>query len=254
MRRHTGAAGIAVAIAALVPLTDTAHAEGLEARGPVHQEAARHALDSDPGGTEPLSPEALYQGSADEGLPDTGGADQGWYDEDPLGHEGLGQEGVGQDGFAQDGNEQGESRQDGSDAGRVDDGRLDGSGLDGSGHDQARPNGHRPGQGGLGGGRETHEGAAAAAPQHWASDPTISATSKPRPTPTAPAPATTTPAPAASAPSASPTVMPTLGTQGGLGGGSSTGPGGRDIAIGLGCMASAGLAMGYALLRRRRNA
>ncbi|MBZ6141681.1 hypothetical protein [Streptomyces olivaceus] len=254
MRRHTGAAGIAVAIAALVPLTDTAHAEGLEARSPVHQEAARPALDADPGGPEPLSPDALLQDSADGGLLDAGGADQGGYAEDPSGPEGVGQDWSGQEGVEQDG----------FDAGRVDEGRPDGSdpggshlggnGIAGNGLGQARPDGGRPEQGGNDGSREAYEGVQAAAPQHWASDPTISATSKPRPTPTAPAPAATTPAPATSAPVASPTAAPTLGTQGGLGGASSNGPSGQDIAIGLGCVASAALATGYALLRRRRNA
>ncbi|MBZ6134807.1 hypothetical protein ACFUMJ_21925 [Streptomyces olivaceus] len=259
MRRHTGAAGIAVAIAALVPLTDTAHAEGLEARSPVHQEAARPALDADPGGPEPLSPDALPQDSADGGLLDAGGADQGGYAEDPSGPEGAGQDWSGQEGVEQDG----------FDAGRVDEGRPDGGRLDGSdpggshlggngiagnGPGQARQEGSRPEQGGNGGSREAYEGVQAAAAQHWASDPTISATSKPRPTPTAPAPAATTPAPATSAPVASPSAAPTLGTQGGLGGASSNGPSGQDIAIGLGCVASAALATGYALLRRRRNA
>ncbi|MFC8569935.1 hypothetical protein ACFUIW_29715 [Streptomyces sp. NPDC057245] len=269
MRRHTGAAGIAVAIAALVPLTDTAHAEGLEARSPVHQEAARPGLDADPGGSEPLSPDALPQDSADEGLPDAGGADQGRYEEDPLGQEGAGQDGFGQggieqggpgqDGFGQDGFGQDEFGQDGFGPGQagegvLGDGRPDGGGIDGSGIGLVRPDQGRPGQVGLGQGREAHEGAVAGASLHWASDPTISATSKPRPTPTAPAPAATTPAPATSAPTASPTAVPTLGTQGGLGGASSSGPSGQDIAIGLGCVASAALAAGYALLRRRRNA
>ncbi|MBZ6232182.1 hypothetical protein [Streptomyces olivaceus] len=245
MRRHTGAAGIAVAIAALVPLTDTAHAEGLEARSPVHQEAARPALDADPGGPEPLSPDALPQDSAVGGLLDAGGADRGGYAEDPPGPEEAGQDWFGQEGVEQDGFDAGRL-----DEGRPDGGRPDGSDPGGNGLGQARPDGGRPEQGGNGGSREAYEGVQAAAPQHWASDPTISATSKPRPTPTAPA----TPAPATSAPVASPTAAPTLGTQGGLGGASSNGPSGQDIAIGLGCVASAALATGYALLRRRRNA
>ncbi|MEU4051362.1 hypothetical protein AB0F09_19450 [Streptomyces olivaceus] len=257
MRRHTGAAGIAVAIAALVPLTDTAHAEGLEARSPVHREAARPALDADPGGPEPLSPDALPQDSAVGRLLDAGGADQGGYAEDPPGPEGAGQDWFGQEGVEQDGFDA-----ERLDEGRPDGGRLDGSdpggshpggnGIAGNSLGQARPDGGRPEQGGNGGSREAYEGVQAAAPQHWASDPTISATSKPRPTSTPTAPAT--PAPATSAPVASPTAAPTLGTQGGLGGASSNGPSGQDIAIGLGCVASAALATGYALLRRRRNA
>jgi hypothetical protein len=46
--------------------------------------------------------------------------------------------------------------------------------------------------------------------------------------------------------------MPTLGTQGGLGGASGTGPSGWDVGIGLGCVASAALATAYVLKRRRR--
>ncbi|WP_217169746.1 hypothetical protein [Streptomyces sp. AC512_CC834] len=284
MRRHTGAAGIAVAIAAIVPLADTAHAEGPEPRSTIHQEAAQSAFATDPGTPEPLSPDALYQDSPDEGLLEPGGAGQGAYEEDALGQgefnpDMYDQGGSGQGGFEQDesgqgGFEQGGSEQGGSEQGGLDDGRLDEARPDGDGLGQTRPDGGRPEQGGLDAGRpgqgvldagrpgqgvldERREpyvgavggvGAVAAAPQHWASDPTISATSKPRPAPTTPAPAATTPAP-----TASPTVMPTLGTQGGVGGASATGPSGEDIAIGLGGVASAALAAGYALLRRRRN-
>ncbi|MFD6414572.1 hypothetical protein, partial [Nocardia asteroides] len=77
-----------------------------------------------------------------------------------------------------------------------------------------------------------------------ASLPTTSSTSAPLPV--APAPT------AATSPSASPAVTPTRGTQGGLGGSFSGGPSRSDIAIGLGCVASATLAAGYALRRRRR--
>ncbi|MYS69680.1 hypothetical protein GTY88_04425, partial [Streptomyces sp. SID5926] len=79
--------------------------------------------------------------------------------------------------------------------------------------------------------------------------PTISATSMPRPATTAPAPApvVTTPAPVAS-----PAVTPTLGTQGGLGGASGTGPSDWDIGIGLSFVTGAALATGYVIRRRRR--
>jgi hypothetical protein len=53
-------------------------------------------------------------------------------------------------------------------------------------------------------------------------------------------------------PTTSPTVTPTLGTQGGLGGTSGIGPSGRDVGIGLTCVASAAIAAAYVLRRRRR--
>ncbi|MZG12446.1 hypothetical protein GTY44_02915, partial [Streptomyces sp. SID5914] len=95
--------------------------------------------------------------------------------------------------------------------------------------------------------READGGAGGAARPGRDQGPTISATSAPRPATTAPAPAVTTPAPAAS-----PAVTPTLGTQGGLGGASGTGPSDWDIGIGLSFVTGAALAAGYVIRRRRR--
>lgn len=48
MRRRTGAAGIAVAIAAIVPLADPAPAQDLDCRSFTYQEEAQAVFDSDP--------------------------------------------------------------------------------------------------------------------------------------------------------------------------------------------------------------
>ncbi|MFD0459352.1 hypothetical protein ACFQ2H_33065 [Streptomyces violaceoruber] len=47
-------------------------------------------------------------------------------------------------------------------------------------------------------------------------------------------------------------MTPTLGTQGGLGGASGTGPSDWDIGIGLSFVTGAVLATGYVIRRRRR--
>ncbi len=52
---------------------------------------------------------------------------------------------------------------------------------------------------------------------------------------------------------ASPAVTPTLGTQGGLGGASGTGPSDWDIAVGLSFVTGAALATGFVIRRRRRT-
>ncbi|MFG2331680.1 excalibur calcium-binding protein [Streptomyces sp. NPDC048604] len=66
--------------------------------------------------------------------------------------------------------------------------------------------------------------------------------------PLVPAPAPVTPAPVTPVP-VTPTVMPTRGTQGGLGG--SYGPSGFETALGLGLTGTAVLAGAYVLHRRR---
>ncbi|MFC7936975.1 hypothetical protein ACFU2J_12150 [Streptomyces sp. NPDC057387] len=261
MRRRTGAAGIAVAIAAIVPLADPAPAQDLyssleqDCRSSTYQEAVPIGLNEDPGDPDPLCPDALY--------------------EDPSGDASLGE------GTLDDGRLDGGGADDGRlDGGGLDDGRLDEGLPEGGGPGQVRPEGNAPGGGGLapgrpgdgrldegrpdqnqnrpgtshsdgldsfdqGGIREIRDGGAA----HPRGDqlPTISATSLPRPAPTTPAPVVTTPAPAVS-----PAVTPTLGTQGGLGGASGTGPGGWDIGIGLSFVTAAALATGWVVRRRRR--
>ncbi|MFE6283610.1 hypothetical protein [Streptomyces sp. NPDC057877] len=80
--------------------------------------------------------------------------------------------------------------------------------------------------------------------------PTTSSTSRPNATP--PAPATTAPAPRA--PATSPTPVPTLGVEGGLGGGTG-GPSRLELTLGAGLTVSAvALTAGYLALRRRRAA
>jgi hypothetical protein len=48
MRRHTGAAGVLIAIAAIVPLAGSAHAQDLDCRDFVYQEDAQAAFNHDP--------------------------------------------------------------------------------------------------------------------------------------------------------------------------------------------------------------
>ncbi|MYS71796.1 hypothetical protein GTY88_15380, partial [Streptomyces sp. SID5926] len=111
MRRRTGAAGIAVAIAAIVPLADPAPAQDLTAslepdcRSFTYQEAVTIGLEEDPGSPDPLCPDSEYEDPSAEAPPDEG---------------------------------------------RTDDGRLDGGLPDGSGPDQARPDGNGPDGGGPG--------------------------------------------------------------------------------------------------------
>ncbi|MET7324161.1 hypothetical protein [Streptomyces sp. NPDC005549] len=248
MRRRTGAAGIAVAIAAIVPLASPAPAQDLtsnlepDCRSFTYQEAVPIGLDEDPGLPDPSCPEGTYEDPSDEAPLEEGLLDEGRLD-----------------------------------GGGVDDGRLDGALPDGGGAGQARPDGNGPGGGGLGqdrpdGGRidqdrpgQSHatgqgpfdqggireiredDGAGGAARGDRDQLPTISATSVPRPATTVPAPAVTTPAPVTS-----PAVTPTLGTQGGLGGASGTGPSDWDIGIGLSFVTGAALAAGYVIRRRRR--
>ncbi|MFG3100636.1 excalibur calcium-binding protein [Streptomyces sp. NPDC048182] len=146
MRRRTGAATLAIATAAIVPLADPAHAQDQNCRNYAYQEDAQAALDRD----------------------------------------------------------------------RNDPGRLD------------REQG-------------PSDGRACEALPRRASLPTISATWLPRPETLAPAQRAT------------PTTAPTLGVQGGLGGSSTTGPTGWDVAIGLSCVSAAGLATALVLRRRRRT-
>ncbi|AXL87475.1 hypothetical protein C4J65_03455 [Streptomyces sp. CB09001] len=256
MRRRTGAAGIAVAIAAIVPLADPAPAQDLTAslepdcRSFTYQEAVPIGLEEDPG-KDPLCADEGYEdpsgeappdeeGRTDDGRLDPGGADDGRLDGGLPDGSGPGQ--VRPDGNGPDGGGPGRTR---PDEGRLDEGRLD----------QDRPGqSHSAGQGPFDQGgireiREADDGAGGATRPDRDQLPTISATSVPRPATTAPAPApvVTTPAPVAS-----PAVTPTLGTQGGLGGASGTGPSDWDIGIGLSFVTGAALAAGYVIRRRRR--
>ncbi|MFD5654563.1 hypothetical protein [Streptomyces sp. NPDC127039] len=264
MRRRTGAAGIAVAIAAIVPLADPAPAQDLTAslepdcRSFTYQEAVPIGLEEDPGSPDPLCPDSEYEdpsaeapldeGRTDDGRLDSGGADDGRLDG------GL------PDGGLPDGSGPGQVRPDdnGSDGGGAGQSRPDEGRLDEGRPDQDRPDQDRPGQahsagqgpfdqGGIREVREPDDGVGGAARPGRDQLPTISATSMPRPATTAPAPVVTTPAPVAS-----PAVTPTLGTQGGLGGASGTGPSDWDIGIGLSFVTAAALATGYVIRRRRR--
>lgn len=255
MRRRTGAAGIAVAIAAIVPLANPAPAQDLDSnlepdcRSFTYQEAVPIGLDEDPGVPDPSCPDEVSEDPSAEAPPEAGRLDDGRLD------------GGGVDG------------------GGVDDGRLDGGLPDGGGTGQVRPDENGPGSGGpgqdrpdegridqdmsgqshatgqgpfdqgQGGMREIRndDGAGGAARSDRDRLPTISATSVPRPATTAPAPAVTTPAPVAS-----PAATPTLGTQGGLGGASGAGPSDWDLGIGLSFVTGATLAAGYVIRRRRR--
>ncbi|MGQ4440236.1 hypothetical protein ACN6LI_005303 [Streptomyces violaceoruber] len=256
MRRRTGAAGIAVAIAAIVPLADPAPAQDLNAslepdcRSFTYQETVTIGLEEDPGSPDPLCPDSEYEDPSAEAPPDAGRTEDGRLDAGGAGDGRL-------DGGLPDGSGPGQARPDenGPDGGgpgqsRPDEGRLD----------EGRPDQDRPGQshsagqgpfdqGGIREAREADDGAGGAARPGRDQLPTISATSMPRPATTAPAPApvVTTPAPAAS-----PAVTPTLGTQGGLGGASGTGPSDWDIGIGLSFVTGAVLATGYVIRRRRR--
>ncbi|MEU4981467.1 hypothetical protein [Streptomyces sp. NPDC021969] len=254
MRRRTGAAGIAVAIAAIVPLADPAPAQDLTAslepdcRSFTYQEAVPIGLEEDPGSPDPLCPDAEYEdpsaeapldeGRTDDGRLDSGGADDGRLDGGQSDGGGPGQ--VRPDENGPDGGGPGQNR---PDEGRLDEGRL---GQDRPG--QSHSAGQGPfDQGGIHEIREADDGAGGAARPDREQLPTISATSVPRPATTAPAPVVTTPAPVAS-----PAVTPTLGTQGGLGGASGTGPSDWDIGIGLSFVTGAALATGYVIRRRRR--
>lgn len=268
MRRRTGAAGIAVAIAAIVPLADPAHAQEPDSWTHIHRKAAPSVSDDDPGDAaafapdpyapDALSPDALGDGWSGEGPADGAGAGTGRQDEGGLeeydpdengldehrpdqggngqagdGQDGNGQGGNGQNGFGQGGLDEGRPADGGPAQLRPEEGRLDQGRLD---------QGGRIDQVGFDAAREAVGGAADGAPPRRDSSPTISATSKPRPTPTTAVPGPTT----------SPTVTPTLGTQGGLGGASGIGPSGRDVGIGLTCVASAAIAAAYVFRRRRR--
>ncbi|MFG3249981.1 hypothetical protein [Streptomyces sp. NPDC048187] len=239
MRRRTGAAGIAVAIAAIVPLADPAPAQDLDSnlesdcRSSTYQEAVPIGLEADPLVPEPLCPDALSDVPRDDAAPDEGGPDDGRLDGSGLGGSGLG------DGGPDEGLPEGG----GLDPGRPGDGRPD----------QNRPGmSHSTGQGPFdqGGIREIREGdggmGGGAAHPRGDQLPTISATTRPAPV-TTPAPATTAPAPVTS-----PSVAPTLGTQGGLGGASGTGPSDWDIGIGLSFVTGAALTAGWVIRRRRR--
>ncbi|EHN74232.1 hypothetical protein ADL35_37085 [Streptomyces sp. NRRL WC-3753] len=279
MRRRTGAAGIAVAIAAIVPLADPAPAQDLNAdlgqdcRSFTYQEAVPIGLDTDPGNPDSPCPDALYEDPSADAPLDEGRSDDGRLDGGGLGN-GRPDEGL------SDGSGPGQVRPDengsgggGLDGGRPDGGGLDGSGpggggLDGNGTDPGRPGDgrfdeglldqNRPGtshstghgsfgQGGIREIRDADGGVGGGAAHPRDQDPTISATSQPRPATTAPAPVVTAPAPVAS-----PAVTPTLGTQGGLGGASGTGPSDWDIGIGLTFVTGAALATGFVIRRRRR--
>ncbi|CAM5681910.1 hypothetical protein SVIOM342S_09338 [Streptomyces violaceorubidus] len=258
MRRRTGAAGIAVAIAAIVPLAHPAPAQDLESnlepecRSFTYQEAVPIGLDEDPGAPDPSCPDEVSEGPSDgapleEGRPDDGRLDGGGVGGGRL------------DGGLPDGSGAGQGRPDENGSGA---GGLGGGGLGGSGLGQGRPgegrtDQSRPGQSDFGGQgpfdqggiREVREDDGAGGAAHADRDqlPTISATSVPRPATTAPAPVVTTPAPVTS-----PAVTPTLGTQGGLGGASGTGPSDWDIGIGLSFVTGAALAAGCVIRRRRR--
>jgi hypothetical protein len=256
MRRRTGAAGIAVAIAAIVPLADPAHPQERDSWTLTHQRAAQSVFDSHPGDQDPfvpdpftpeplspdalspdsLSPDALGDGLSGEGRPDGSGADAGRPDQGGFDEFGPDQGSPDGGRFDQDGTGQG-----GFDPGNPDDGRFDqgGNGFGGNGQGGNGFGGN--GQGRIDAAREADRGTAGGASPRRDSLPRVSATSAPRPRTTAvPGPAT------------SPAVTPTLGTQGGLGGASGTGPSGWDVGIGAGCVASAALATAYVLRRRRR--
>ncbi|MFG2319039.1 hypothetical protein [Streptomyces tendae] len=252
MRRRTGAAGIAVAIAAIVPLANPAPAQDLESnpgsdcRSFTYQEAVPVGLDEDPGVPDPSCPDGMYEdpsdeapleeGRLDDGRLDGGGADDGRLDGGLPDESGAGQGRPDENGA--DGGGLGQHRPDETGQGRIDQDRPGQSHASGQGSFD---------QGGIHGVREADDGAGGAARPGRDQAPTISATSAPRPATTAPAPAVTAPAPVAS-----PAVTPTLGTQGGLGGASGTGPGDWDIGIGLSFVTGAALAAGYVIRRRRR--
>ncbi|MFE1205343.1 hypothetical protein ACFW5V_27010 [Streptomyces sp. NPDC058762] len=266
MRRRTGAAGIAVAIAAIVPLADPAPAQDLywsleqDCRSSTYQEAVPIGLNEDPGDPDPQCPDALYEDPSGDASWGEGTLDDGTFDDGRL--DGGGVDDGRLDGGLPEGGGSGQVRPEGNgpdggglDPGRPGDGRLDEGRTDqNQNQDQNRPGtSHSTGLGSFdqGGIREIRDGdgGAGGGAAHPRGDqlPTISATSLPRPAPTTPAPVVTTPAPVAS-----PAVTPTLGTQGGLGGASGTGPSDWDIGIGLSFVTAAALATGWVVRRRRR--
>jgi hypothetical protein len=86
-----------------------------------------------------------------------------------------------------------------------------------------------------------------ASPTMTSASPTMT-TAAPTTAPPSPTPTPTTSAPRPVAPA---TMTPSQGVRGGIGGASSAGPSKWDIAIGLVCLTSAGLATGYVIKRRR---
>jgi hypothetical protein len=248
MRRRTGAAGIAVAIAAIVPLANPAPAQDLDSnlepdcRSFTYQEAVPIGLDEDPGAPDPSCPDEVSEDPSAEAPPEEGGLDDGRLD-------GGGADDGRLDGGLPDGGGTGQGRPDENGPGSGEPGR-DRPGEGGSDQDTSGQS-HATGQGPFdqGGMREVRmdDGAGGAARSDRDRLPTISATSVPRPATTAPAPAATT-----AAPVASPAATPTLGTQGGLGGASGTGPSDWDLGIGLSFVTGATLAAGYVIRRRRR--
>ncbi|MEU1870645.1 hypothetical protein [Streptomyces sp. NPDC019793] len=248
MRRRTGAAGIAVAIAAIVPLANPAPAQDLDSnlepdcRSFTYQEAVPIGLDEDPGAPDPSCPDEVSEDPSAEAPPEEGGLDDGRLD-------GGGADDGRLDGGLPDGGGTGQGRPDENGPGSGEPGR-DRPGEGGSDQDMSGQS-HATGQGPFdqGGMREVRrdDGAGGAARSDRDRLPTISATSVPRPATTAPAPAATT-----AAPVVSPAATPTLGTQGGLGGASGTGPSDWDLGIGLSFVTGATLAAGYVIRRRRR--
>ncbi|MGX1031816.1 hypothetical protein [Streptomyces sp. SAI-097] len=248
MRRRTGAAGIAVAIAAIVPLANPAPAQDLDSnlepgcRSFTYQEAVPIGLDEDPGAPDPSCPDEVSEDPSAEAPPEEGGLDDGRLD-------GGGADDGRLDGGLPDGGGTGQGRPDENGPGSGEPGR-DRPGEGGSDQDTSGQS-HATGQGPFdqGGMREVRrdDGAGGAARSDRDRLPTISATSVPRPATTAPAPAATT-----AAPVVSPAATPTLGTQGGLGGASGTGPSDWDLGIGLSFVTGATLAAGYVIRRRRR--
>ncbi|MEV4045544.1 hypothetical protein [Streptomyces sp. NPDC049744] len=248
MRRRTGAAGIAVAIAAIVPLANPAPAQDLDSnlepdcRSFTYQEAVPIGLDEDPGAPDPSCPDEVSEDPSAEAPPEEGGLDDGRLD-------GGGADDGRLDGGLPDGGGTGQGRPDENGTGSGEPGR-DRPGEGGSDQDTSGQS-HATGQGPFdqGGMREVRrdDGAGGAARSDRDRLPTISATSVPRPATTAPAPAATT-----AAPVVSPAATPTLGTQGGLGGASGTGPSDWDLGIGLSFVTGATLAAGYVIRRRRR--
>ncbi|MEU9218561.1 hypothetical protein AB0D47_18680 [Streptomyces sp. NPDC048376] len=248
MRRRTGAAGIAVAIAAIVPLAKPAPAQDLDSnlepdcRSFTYQEAVPIGLDEDPGAPDPSCPDEVSEDPSAEAPPEEGGLDDGRLD-------GGGADDGRLDGGLPDGGGTGQGRPDENGTGSGEPGR-DRPGEGGSDQDTSGQS-HATGQGPFdqGGMREVRrdDGAGGAARSDRDRLPTISATSVPRPATTAPAPAATT-----AAPVVSPAATPTLGTQGGLGGASGTGPSDWDLGIGLSFVTGATLAAGYVIRRRRR--
>ncbi|MGC0408357.1 hypothetical protein RKD32_001219 [Streptomyces sp. SAI-195] len=245
MRRRTGAAGIAVAIAAIVPLANPAPAQDLDSnlepdcRSFTYQEAVPIGLDEDPGAPDPSCPDEVSEDPSAEAPPEEGRLDDGRLD-------GGGADDGRLDGGLPDGGGTGQGRPDENGIGSGEPGR-DRPGEGGSDQDTSGQS-HATGQGPFdqGGMREVRKDDGAARSDRDRL-PTISATSVPRPATTAPAPAATT-----AAPVVSPAATPTLGTQGGLGGASGTGPSDWDLGIGLSFVTGATLAAGYVIRRRRR--